>query len=59
MPKVTVDVELSEEHYRNIVNESERRKVTVESLVQEMTQALVRDLEDEERDGTDHPILIS
>jgi len=59
MPKVTVDVELSEEHYRNIVNESERRKVTVESLVQEMTQALVRELEDEERDGTDHPILIS
>jgi hypothetical protein len=59
MPKVTVDVELSEEHYRNIVNESERRKVTVESLVQEMTQALVLELEDEERDGTDHPILIS
>ena len=57
MPKVTVDVELSEEHYREIVSESERRHVTVKSLVEQMTQELVRELEQEERDGTDHPIL--
>jgi hypothetical protein len=59
MPKVTVEVELSEEHYRNIVGEAERRHVTVRSLVQQMTQGLVRELEEEERDGTDHPILTS
>ena len=57
MPKVTVNVELSEEHYRSIVGESERRKVSVESLVQTMTQQLVRELEEEERNGTDHPVL--
>jgi hypothetical protein len=57
MPKVTVDVELSDEHYRCIVNEAERRHVTVQSLVQQMTQELVLELEQEERDGTDHPIL--
>lgn len=59
MPKVTVDVELSPEHYRCIVGEAERRHVTVRSLVQQMTQALIRELEEEDRDGTDHPILTS
>ena len=49
MPKVTVEVELTEEHYRSIVSESERRRVSIESLVQQMTQELVRELELEER----------
>ncbi len=56
MPNVRVDVELSEEHYREFQQEAKRRGVTVESLVQQMTQALVLELEDEEREGTDHPI---
>ena len=56
MPKVSVEVELSDEHYREIAHEAERRRVTVRSLVQQMTQELVRELEQEERDGTDHPI---
>jgi hypothetical protein len=56
MPSVRVDVELSEEHYREFQQEAKRRGVTIESLVQQMTQALVLELEDEEREGTDHPI---
>jgi len=56
MPSVRVDVELSEEHYHEFQQEAKRRGVTVESLVQQMTQALVLELEDEEREGTDHPI---
>ena len=56
MPQVRVDVELSEEHYRSFQAEARRRGVTVESLVQQMTQQLVLELEDEEREGTDHPI---
>jgi hypothetical protein len=58
MPKVRVEVELTEEHYRSFVAEAERRGVTVQSLVQQMTQELVRELEQEEREGTDHPIEI-
>lgn len=56
MPQVRVNVELSDEHYRSFQNEARRRGVTIESLVQQMTQQLVLELEDEERRGTDHPI---
>jgi hypothetical protein len=56
MPRVRVDVELSEEHYRSFEAEARRRGVTIESLVQQMTQQLVQELEHEEREGTDHPI---
>jgi len=59
MPKVTVDIELSEEHHREIAGEAERRRVTVQSLVQQMAQVLIDELEQEEREGTDHPILTS
>lgn len=56
MPSVRVNVNLSEEHYRDFEAEAKRRGVPIESLVEQMTQALVRELEDEEREGTDHPI---
>jgi len=52
MPKVNVEVELSDEHYRCFVDEAERRHVTIQCLVQQMTQELVRELEQEERDGS-------
>ena len=56
MPSVRVSVELSETHYHGFQEEAKRRGVTVESLVEQMTQALVLELEQEEREGTDHPI---
>jgi hypothetical protein len=56
MHKVRVCVELSDEHFRSFKHEAERRGVSVESLVQQMAQELVRELEQEEREGTDHPI---
>jgi len=59
MQKVQVEVELSDEHYRDIAQEAERRQVSVSSLVQLMTQELVRELEQEERDGTDCPVQMS
>jgi hypothetical protein len=59
MPKVRVEVELTEDHYRDMTQEAERRQVTVQSLVQQMTQELVRELEQEEQDGTDHPVQMS
>lgn len=59
MHEVRVCVKLSDEHYRCFENEARRRGVSVESLVQQMTQALVSELEQEEREGTDHPIQMS
>jgi hypothetical protein len=54
-----VDVELSEEHYRAVASEAERRHVTVQSLVERMTQQLMNELEQEERDGTDQVVQLS
>lgn len=57
MRKVRVCVDISDEHYRCFRHEAERRGVSVESLVQQMTQELVREFEREEEEGTDHPIV--
>ena len=59
MTKVKITVELEDAHYRSLVFEAERRGVSVESLVERMTQRLVRELEEAERSGTDHPISTS
>jgi hypothetical protein len=53
---VTVTVELEDAHYRSLVVEAARRGVSVENLVQKITQWLIRELEDSERSGTDLPI---
>jgi len=57
MPTVRVCVDISEEHFRAYRDEAERRGVTVECLVQQMVQGLVEELDREEREGTDHPII--
>jgi hypothetical protein len=57
--KVGVVVELEDGHYRSLVSEAKRRGVSVESLVEAMTQQLITELEEEERAGTDHPISTS
>ena len=59
MAKVNITVELEDAHYRSLVFEAERKGVPVESLVEQMTQRLVRKLEEAERSGTDHPISTS
>ena len=59
MTKVKITVELEDAHYRSLVFEAERVGVSVESLVERMTQRLVRELEESERAGTDHPISTS
>jgi len=57
--RVKVTVELEDAHYRSLVFEAERRGVRVESLVEKMAQRLIRELEEAERSGTDHPISTS
>jgi len=57
MHKVQVWVELPDNKFDAYVNESRRRGVTVESLVQRMVQSLLHDVEQDEHDGTDHLIF--
>jgi hypothetical protein len=59
MAKVNISIELEDAHYRSLVFEAKRKGVPVESLVEQMTQRLVRKLEEAERSGTDHPISTS
>ena len=56
MTKVRICAELPEEFYHRLRDEAERRGVTVESLVEQTVNGLILELEQEERDGTDHPI---
>jgi hypothetical protein len=55
--KVPVTIDLDDRKYRHLQSEAERRGVTVESLVQQMVQGLLREMEQEEREGTDHIII--
>ena len=57
MTKVKICVDLPDEHYRLFESEAKRRGVAVESLVEQCVAELVRELEQEEHDGTDHPII--
>lgn len=59
MRKVRVCVELPDDHYRALEREAERRSVSVELLVEQTVQGLLEELEQEEADGTDHPIFTS
>ena len=57
MPTVRICVDISEEHFRAYPDEARRRGVSVEDLVQQMVQGLVEELDRDEREGTDHPII--
>lgn len=58
MPKLRIDVEISEEHLRAYEGEAEREGVSVEKLVEKTVNVLLRELEEEEKDG-DCPMLPS
>jgi len=51
MQKVQVWAEISDEHYRAYEAEAKRQGVTVEELVQQTVNCLLRELEQEEEDG--------
>jgi hypothetical protein len=60
MQKVQVWAELSDEHYHAYEAEAKRRGVTVEELVQQTVNCLLREMEEEEEDaGPDHMISVS
>jgi hypothetical protein len=61
MRKVQVWAELTDEHYHAYEAEAKRRGVTVEELVQQTVNCLLRELEEEEDEGSgpDHLISVS
>jgi hypothetical protein len=59
MRRVQVWAELSDETFDAYEGEARRRGVKVESLVEQTVNCLLRELEQEEFEGTDHPIIAS
>ena len=60
MRKVQVWAELTDEHYHAYEAEAKRRGVSVEELVQQTVNCLLREMEEEEEDaGPDHMISVS
>ena len=57
MARLRIWVDISDEAFRAYENEARRREVTVESLVEHTVNTLLRELETEENEGTDHPII--
>ena len=55
MPEVQIKAVLNEEHLRRLEDEAKRRDVPVEGLVEQLVNKLIEECE---RDGTDHPILL-
>jgi len=58
MKKVRVCIELDEATYHKYVVEASSRGVSVESLVEAMVNGLVHEMQQQERDGTDHEIIL-
>ena len=59
MRRVKVWAEVSEQHFRAYEKEAERRQVTVEELIQQTVNCLLRELEREEEDGGGPEHLLS
>jgi hypothetical protein len=57
MHRVQLSIDLEDRVFRSFEGEARRRGVTVESLVEQVVQGLLVELEVEEREGTDHPII--
>ncbi|MFQ6047523.1 MAG: hypothetical protein ACE5PT_14390 [Gemmatimonadales bacterium] len=59
MKKIRVWAELSDKTYDAYEGEARRRGVEVGVLVQQTVNCLLREMEREENEGTDHPIIAS
>ncbi len=57
MPKVRICVDVEEQAFRAFEGEAQREGVSVESLLERVVAGLLRDLEREEKEGLDFPIV--
>ncbi|MHB8838751.1 MAG: hypothetical protein ACYC7F_07335 [Gemmatimonadaceae bacterium] len=51
MPKIRIEAEITEAHLRAYQEEARRQGVSVETLVEQTVNVLLRELEQEEEDG--------
>lgn len=58
MKKVKICLELEDAAHAAFAREAERRGLTVEDLLEKTVLGLLREMEQEEKDGTDHPIFL-
>ncbi len=59
MSKVHICVDLEETALRSFEAEARREGVPVKELLERTINGLLRDMEKEEEEGTDHPIIPS
>ena len=59
MAKIHICVDLTEEAIRAYECEARRQGVTLQLLIERMVNGLIRDMEGEEEEGTDHPVIAS
>jgi len=59
MTKVQICVELSDDVFVAYEREAQRREVPVETLVEQTVDVLLKELERDEKQGTDHTIAPS
>jgi len=59
MAQVEICIEVSEEFLRSFEAEARREGSTVKCLLEKMVTGLIRDMEREEGEGTDHPVIAS
>jgi hypothetical protein len=59
MHRIRISVDLPDESYLAYESEGRRRGTTVEHLVEQTVQQLLKELDEEETEGTDHPIIAS
>ncbi len=58
MKKVRISIDLEEDEYASFASEASRRGLTVETLLERTVLGLLREMEQEEKDGTDRPIFL-
>jgi hypothetical protein len=59
MSKVTICIELTEEALRSYEAEARREGVPLKDLLERTVNGLLREMERDEEEGTDHPIIAS
>ena len=59
MPKLQIWAKISEAHLRAYESEAQRRGVSVESLVEQTVNQLMRDLERGEQEDADRTLSVS
>jgi hypothetical protein len=59
MAQVTICIDLSEETLRSYEAEARREGVPLKTLLERTVNGLLREMERDEEEGTDHPIIAS